>query len=128
MAVGNRIKEKYSKNDWDKDLVVVTQVIYAEGTTIIISNGSNSQIELSAKGSVREGDVNLADVNADLKVIHESNIATRFVAKPELTPLFLACGLRRKHIIGPPQEFKPVWKKPDLDFVAVDYSDYPDTK
>ncbi|HET7149473.1 MAG TPA: hypothetical protein VFI73_13360 [Candidatus Nitrosopolaris sp.] len=125
-ALGRTIIEKSSNNDWQKELAVVTQVISAEGTTIIISHGNNSQIELSAKGKLEPGKVNLADVSADFNISNESNIATRFVAEPNMTPLFEAWGLT--HSPWSRQKFVPHgFRDNGLEFGKVGYDDYAST-
>jgi hypothetical protein len=122
-TLGRTIMEKYMNNDWEKELAVVTQVMSAEGSTIIISQGSNSQIELSAKGKLGPGKPNLADVSADFNIVQESNIATRFVAESNLTPLFEAYGLTHKILSKPKFEHHGVREK-ELEFGKVDYDNY----
>jgi hypothetical protein len=119
--LGKQINDKHRKGEWDKELAIITQVIKAQGATVIISRGSNSQIDLSAKGKVGTGNTNLADITADLKIIHRNNIGTSIVAKPNLTPLFEAWGLKLT-LSG--RHLRPVRKPDQLEFKNVDYEDY----
>jgi hypothetical protein len=133
ISIGKKIENMYSKDRWDKNLVVITQVIKAKGSTIVISHGSDSQIDLTAKGQLTAGIINLADINAGFKIVHESNIATRFVTEPNFTPLFEAWGLKRKLFRmrfklsksakkdGKKRNGK---KKGQVQFVKIDYKDY----
>jgi hypothetical protein len=105
--------------------LIHTQVVFAEGTTILISSGNNSQIDFSAKGDVSIGSINLADANLGLKITRESNIETKIVATPGLTPLFEAWGIKR----DPWKGLKKVWKPrrselEEMEFGKIDYSDY----
>ena len=108
-AVGNEIRSKQKVHNWGSELVVVGEVITAEGSSIIISHGKNSQVDLSAKGKLTIGNINLADMNIDFSVIYESNIATCIVAEPNLTPLFRTWTHRRAMHNLFRQDFGPVF-------------------
>lgn len=128
-ALSATIKERHADGKWERNQVVVTQVINAKGTTVIISAGQNSEIVLSAKGNIGSGNINLADVSAGLKIVSESNIATRIVAEPSITPLFVAWGLvRNPWKLFSKLELEAVRQRGDavesLEFSAVDYGDY----
>jgi hypothetical protein len=128
-ALSKAIKDKHTEGQWDRKLVVVTQVISAKGTTVIISHGQNSQIDLSAKGNIGTGNINLADIGADFNIVRESYIATRIVAEPNLTPLFEAWALvRNPWKLFSETEMKTVRGRGidvgGLEFSRVDYGDY----
>ncbi|NIU01248.1 MAG: hypothetical protein GWN01_10075, partial [Nitrosopumilaceae archaeon] len=47
--VAARIIEMYLAGKWDKDYVVVNEVINGKRTTILISNESNNKVKIKAK-------------------------------------------------------------------------------
>jgi hypothetical protein len=101
---------------------------------LILSHGSNSQIDITAKGKVGTGKINLADITANFEIVHESNIATSIVAEPNLTPLFEAWGFkflskgirpRFKDFTGGRTEIGEERDElQELGFAKVDYDDY----
>lgn len=129
-TLSETIKKRHANNEWKRSQVVVTQVITAKGTTVIISHGQNSEIVLSAKGNIGTGNINLADVSTEFKVISESNIATQIIAQPSITPLFEAWGLvRNPWKLFLKSEVESVRSRggedvEEVEFSAVDYRDY----
>jgi hypothetical protein len=78
---------------WDRDWVVVTDVVTAASATILIAGGRGSRIELKAAASVAP--TSLADVDAGLTTVSESQVSTKIVAQNGLTPLYRGMRVRR---------------------------------
>ena len=124
--------QRYRDNNWNPKNFVVTQCLVAGGATILISQGSNSQIDLKAEGDVKAANLNLANLTLKLGITKKSNIAVEFTGKKNFTPLFEAWGLK-KRLFGDPQvephtdsDFEPrVEDKPTIEFDKVDYDDPP---
>ena len=83
-------------DQWQRDWVVITEVVQAETGTIVISNTENSKLELQASGSVKP--VNLVDASANLSVAKESQVSTKIIAESGLTPLFRGVRVKRKFL------------------------------
>jgi hypothetical protein len=90
------ILERHEKGDWPNDYFVITELIKAQSATIFISSGAGARVELVAEGNAGIDQFKLADLNAGLKVARSSNIGTTIVAQASLTPLFRACGIKRR--------------------------------
>jgi hypothetical protein len=67
---------------WEKDYVVVTEVIWVATLGVFISNSENAKIELSLGG-------------LSMGVRHEQGIGLRLIAS-ERTPLYRVLGVRRR--------------------------------
>lgn len=124
-AVGSQIASIYDKK-WKKDLVVVYEAVKANSATIIISNSSDAQIDLRAKGQASAGAIDLADVNAEFQIAKKSKIATNIIASEGLTPLFKASGFKKRFFGGGlywdlGEELN---KKDNVKFGRVDYADF----
>ena len=78
---------------WQRDWVVVTDVVNAESATILISGGSSSRLELKAAASVAPA--SLADANAGLTMAASNQLSTTIVAERGLTPLYRALRVKR---------------------------------
>lgn len=86
------------KNEWPKGYVVISQVVKAGTTTIIISKGSDAVIDLVAKAGIGAGALTLASLDAGLQIKNESKIGAKFIAQPGLTPLAYASGVKRRFL------------------------------
>lgn len=82
----DEIAAKAEKNEWKKEWVVITELIAADSSTILISNSNNARVEIKAKADVPG--LNIASADAGLGVAFESGMHTTLVAKNGLTPLF----------------------------------------
>lgn len=81
------------EDQWQRNWVVITEVIQAESATIMISNSANSKLELKASGSVAP--TSLVDVSADFSVAKESSVSTKIISESGLTPLFRGVRVKR---------------------------------
>jgi hypothetical protein len=83
------------RDKWPKNRVVIVEVVEAQGTTVIISQSKNAQIELSAGGKIGAGGLDLANAKIRFTTTFESGIETSFktVAVRGLTPLFRTAGI-----------------------------------
>jgi hypothetical protein len=75
--------------------VVVTEVVRADYATIIISAGRSAQIDLRATGKITPGGLRLADPEARFQPASYRDIAYKFIAETEVTPLYRANGIKR---------------------------------
>lgn len=126
-ALGEAVLRCHDAEDWPEDYIVVTEVISAGLTTILISSGSEAQAEFSAAGAMDLGMTSLVDAKAGLQLTHARNIGTQILAEKNLTPLFRACGvvkpLMRKRSFGPTRGGGPAPTAP-VRFGAVDYDSF----
>jgi hypothetical protein len=123
-ALAEAILQRHAANDWPDDYVVVTEVISAGLTTILISTGDEAHAEFSAAGALESGLTSLVDARMDIRLARSRNIGTQVLAEKNLTPLFRACGLfkplLRRRTFGPTRGAAP----PPLQFGAVDYDSF----
>jgi hypothetical protein len=100
-TLGQALLKLYEAGEWPEDYVVVTEVIRAARTTVLISNGSNAVIEFAVTGEVKLGNHTLVDADAGLRVARVRNIGTQILAEGELTPLFKAKGIKKRLLRSP---------------------------
>ena len=93
--IGQQIIKLYEEGKWDRDFVVVTNVVQAKAATIIISGEKGGHIDISAKGKATVSDIDLANLSADLDVKWSSKIEQKMVAKKGATPLFRIHGIKK---------------------------------
>lgn len=117
LEIGKKVIELYKKGDWNKDWVVITELVEAKSATVLISNSSNSKIEISVKGNISGATASIADVNAKLQVEFSRDMNTQLVSEKGLTPLFKARGIKSNGPVGP---FENINRLGSLDF--LDYA------
>lgn len=78
---------------WDRDWIVVTDLVRAATATILISGGSSSRVEFRATANITPA--NLADVSAGLSAASSENVSTRIVAEQGLVPLYRALRVKQ---------------------------------
>lgn len=88
------ILEKFNNGNWDKDSLIVTELVEAATATIIISNSSSGKLELKAKADAGTQNLKLTDVSLGLSVAREQGSTIKFIAENGLTPLYRVMGIR----------------------------------
>lgn len=78
---------------WEQDYVVVTELVSAASTTIIISEGSAGQFELRAKAGLNPT-FEAINTDGNFTLAHEAQIGFNCLAAAGVTPLFRCLGLR----------------------------------
>lgn len=78
---------------WDRDWMVVTEVVVAETATVLVSSSSHARVELRAKGSVTPQ--GLADAELESTPADRRDVGALVVAERGLTPLYKALRVRR---------------------------------
>jgi hypothetical protein len=85
-----------NEDKWQRNWVVITEVVRADSATIVISNAANSKLELKADGSAAP--TSLVDVSASLSVAKTSQVSTKIIAESGLTPLYIGVRVKRKFL------------------------------
>lgn len=91
--IEHQVLEKYNNGNWDKDWVIITELVETDAATIIISNSSNGSLELKANRNVN-GPISLTDAGLGLSVAREQGSTLKYIAQNSLTPLYRVMGLK----------------------------------
>lgn len=84
------------KTQWNYDFRVITEIVKAKSSTIIITSGKNASITLEANSPV----LDFADVNLKLKAKSSHKISTKILTKSEFIPAFKTSGIKER-VLGP---------------------------
>ncbi len=79
-----KIVEEYNRGEWKEDFVVVTEVMRAEGATVIITSGGKASIALEAKINMPLTMKLISDPSIELNATSVSNIGHRNLAEEGL--------------------------------------------
>jgi hypothetical protein len=122
VAVGKNVLELRGRGEWEHDWVVVTEVVHADRTTVLIASGDDASATIAAKAKIGVGPAALVDAGAGLEVVDYENVTTRILARTGLTPLFNAFAVRKRPLGK--GRFGPLRTTEIEEFGAVDYADY----
>lgn len=92
VALGKEIMEKFENNEWQREWVVVTDLVKAGATTLAISGGRSASIVFEASGNVDR--INLSDASIGLTVKNATNVGYQVVAENGLIPLIGLCKIQ----------------------------------
>jgi hypothetical protein len=93
VELGERILKLYDDGRWERKFVVVTSLMRAGATTIVVSSSSNSSITLEAS-TPGVAAIDLADASLKLSIKRLKDVALKIVTAGEITPLI---GLSKIH-------------------------------
>lgn len=77
---------------WQRDWVVVVQVVDTDGGTVLASTESGAAIEVEAAGTI--GPDGIADLDAGFSVKHSRSVGVEVVATAGLTPVYKALRVK----------------------------------
>lgn len=87
------ILDAFRSGRWERDYVVVTELVEAGATTIIVAQGTSGRYELKAKaGLVPTFDG--MNVQGNFALVHDAEIGFHCLAERGMTPLFRCLGVR----------------------------------
>lgn len=128
LSLADKLLAMYADGQWNRDYVVVTDVVHAEWTSVLVSKANAANIEFRLDADLMHA--SLADASAaGLQVIRSHNIETQIIAKGGLTPLFKAKGIRPR-LIQPPRVVSRGQRPTSIDlsenfiFGDMDYEDF----
>ncbi|MDO9491252.1 hypothetical protein [Acetobacterium sp.] len=97
-----KIIELYNKGDWVKDYYVITELIKADRSTVILADSSEAEIDfgvaipIGANIPIPQLKMDFLDGKLDVNESFSSNISTKIIAKSGLKPLIKLSKLKVK--------------------------------
>jgi len=89
-----QVLNQYKSGGWEKDWLIITQLVEADSATIIISNSSNVHLDLQATANAGAPGLKLTDASLKLAVVREQGSSMKYLAESGLTPLYRVMGIR----------------------------------
>ena len=99
--IQNEVIRLYKEGKWDKEWVIVTEAVYADRCTLLISTHRNAKAELVATGNFDLANIDLAN-----EIFHSNQHSFRglyvnMVAQQKTSPLFKLMKLKSNKRISP---------------------------
>lgn len=96
LALGSKILELWAENEWDPEWAVVTEVVEADSTTVLMSAGNKAAVSLKANAALEITEaISLADARLRLQRVRSSGIGFEALAARGATPLIRALRLQK---------------------------------
>lgn len=96
-----QVLDLYRKGKWNKNWAIVTELVEAENATVIISNNSNSKIELKANANIDAPTFDIADAEFKFSTQFSKGLETKIISAEGLTPLFKVMGMKTRIFLPP---------------------------
>lgn len=112
--VGKEVIKRYQAEDWDQDLVIISEIKTADSVSILISSESGTKTEISATGNVKIKELDIAQADIGMKASSNKQLALEILGKAGTNPLFKIMGLE-KSLLG-----KLFHKKPKMSSRGLD--------
>lgn len=80
---------------------VITNIVTAGATTVLISSSSSAHFTLSAEADLKAGLADLANGSLEFAVKRSKDVSTKILAEPGLTPLFRAIRFKSGILVKP---------------------------
>lgn len=101
IKLGREIISRYQQGKWDKDWVVITELVKADSSTIIISSSANGKVELKAKANITAAKLDIADADLNLECTFSKDLSTKIISEQGLTPLFKISRIKSRLFLPP---------------------------
>lgn len=123
--LGETILSMFKEGKWSEKRVIITRLVQADSTTIIISGKTNASISLDAKGAAIPN-IDLADTSIKLAVSVDNGIGFKIITEGGYFPMIGISGIKAKRWYMPRgnDEFVPMakWAYANVDYIKGEIS------
>lgn len=92
----NGVISLIKSGDWDRDWVVVTNLVHADTTTAIISRSAESGAEFALSANASAGGIELLNAEFSPRIVASKELNLWMVGSGNMTPLFHAKQAKRR--------------------------------
>lgn len=115
------IRHAFQDGKWKSKWVVITQLVYTPMATIVISNSSQSKIELSAEGTVPVNGFSLGEANAEFSMTSQTGDIWYSNNAKDLTPFFKLVQLQAKPSLWDILKFGSIYSRDFLESATAHF-------
>jgi hypothetical protein len=94
LELARPLTELYLRREWEPDRVVVTHVLSAAASTVLIAAGAEAQVELRV-GAAVGATVKIADLAGKVGLARSRHLGLEWLSGAEATPFCRVVGLRK---------------------------------
>lgn len=99
--LGEKILKIYNskKKKWQKEWVIVTDLIKSKNTTIAVSESANTSVSFEAKSDLIK-EINILDAELSLSIVDNNQVGYCIESKKNIIPFIGVCGIKNKIFQG----------------------------
>ena len=101
IKLGKEVIERYKQGKWNKDWVIITELVQADSATIIISSSEKGILELKAKTNISTAKLDIADISLNLECPYSKDVSTKIISEQGITPLFKVSKIHSNLLMRP---------------------------
>lgn len=130
LSLENSIIDAYTDGSWDKHWFVIVKLIEAPVATFLISNSSQSKIELSIEGNLSSGLAQLGKAETQCSITAQQGDILKIIGARNVSPLFQLARIKTRWFQEPTLKFiRPSESSSQLDLITPELlRDNPDLK
>ena len=118
--IEKEVLQRFMTNQWNKNWLIITELVQADSATILISNNRDSSVDIKVNADVQPGaNLSIADASLGLNIVSRKGISTEILAREGITPLYVVSGIKKK-LFGDPALGKKDELQDGLDVVPFD--------
>lgn len=89
------VLNRYESDNWDSNLVIISEIVEAKSATILLSGHAKSKIELKVEGNVKVATMDIADAGLNLKFETGQALAAKIIGEQGIMPLYRVIGVKK---------------------------------
>ncbi|HSL44452.1 MAG TPA: hypothetical protein VK897_13530 [Anaerolineales bacterium] len=124
------VLRRYDANDWDPNLVIISEIIEAKSATILLSGQAGAKIELKAQGDLNVATMDIADAGLNLRLESGQSLAAQIIGQKGITPLYRVVGIKKRlfssGFAGREPGDEPQTKKDDIEVAEIEMESLPE--
>ena len=101
ITLARDLLRRANNEEWDKDWVVVTEVMRAQTAVILVSESNDGTAELTVNADMSGLGLNALTIEGAASLTHSHSLSTKVTGAAGLTPLFRAVRIKRRWLVGP---------------------------
>jgi hypothetical protein len=94
---------------WDKDWTIVTHLVQATSTTVLVARSAGASVEFALSAGVTAGGLELLSADADARTFASRDMQLVIVAAGGMTPLFRAKRVKRRWLLSRKYELRAAY-------------------
>lgn len=118
LLLRNEVLSLIQAGQWNRDWSIVTHLVSADATTVLVGSSASSGIEFELDGAVQAGGLELLSATGSLHTVASREMELAMVGTGGATPLFRGMRVKRRFFLFGPEELRAAYSD-DLERLAT---------
>jgi len=118
ITLARNLLQLAKNREWERDWVVVTEVIRAQAAVILVSDSDSGTAELTVDADISALGLKALTAGGAVSLMHSQSLDTKITGAGDLTPLFRAVRIKRRWFTGQ-RQVSPAYSSDVEQFVSA---------